>query len=191
MAKDEAYFDIPVNISDPLEQRIFDAFTVYDHNNVNMVDATDIGNILRFLGCVPSDEDIREIVKQTEFANHPGNIHLSNFMPHLKNLLYHELMKPSSAEDILKAFKVFDPKNKGFIDGEIFQNIMAQFGDEPLMMEEMIKSAMDPTDNKVYYEIYINKLIHEPEDSIYTLSKQLGEPRRSSMRKMKQKLNKK
>lgn len=187
MAKDEAYFDIPVEISDPLEKRIFDAFTVYDHNNVNMVDAMDIGNILRFLGCVPSDEDIKEIVKQTEFANHPGNIHLSNFMPHLKKLIYHEFMKPSSAEDILKAFKVFDSKNKGFIDGETFQNIMAQFGEEPLVMEKMMKSAMDPTDNKVYYEIYINQLHHDPADSIYTLSKQLGEPRRSSIRKMKKK----
>lgn len=187
MAKDEAYFDIPVEISDSLEKRIFAAFTVYDFNNVNMVDSDDVGNILRFLGCVPSDEDIKEIVKQTEFSNHPGNIHLSNFMPHLKKLIYHEFMKPSSAEDLLRAFEVFDSKNKGFIDGTTFKNIMSQFEEEPEKMEEMLKSALDRTDNKVYYEIYINQLIHVPEDSIYTLSKQLGDPRRSSIRKIKQK----
>lgn len=52
-ANDEAFFDIPVEISSDLDRKIYDAFKVYDFRCVNMVDASDIGNILRFLGCVP------------------------------------------------------------------------------------------------------------------------------------------
>jgi hypothetical protein len=100
MSKEEVYFDIPVNISDPLEQRIYDAFTVYDHRYVNMVDAIDVGNILRFLGCVPSEEDVKEIVKETEFSDHPGDVHLSNFMPYVKQLLLQDKLKSAPPESV-------------------------------------------------------------------------------------------
>lgn len=53
-ANDEVFFDIPVEISSELDRKIYDAFKVYDFQCVNMVDGEYVGNILRFLGCVPS-----------------------------------------------------------------------------------------------------------------------------------------
>lgn len=53
-ATGEVFFDIPVEISSELDRKIYDAFKVYDSQCVNMVDASNVGNILRFLGCVPS-----------------------------------------------------------------------------------------------------------------------------------------
>lgn len=162
MSKEEVYFDIPVNISDPLEQRIYDAFTVYDHRYVNMVDAIDVGNILRFLGCVPSEEDVKEIVKETEFSDHPGDVHLSNFMPYVKQLLLEDKLKSAPPEDLLKAFQVMDSKNKGFIPKEDFAQFMKEYGEEmdEGEFERMMKSAVNPADNNVYYETYINQLVH-------------------------------
>jgi Ca2+-binding EF-hand superfamily protein len=187
MSSNEVYFDIPVVISDPFEKTIFKAFTIYDHNNVNMVDAKDVGAILRSLGCVPSENDVRDMIEQTEFPSHPGDVHLSNFMPYLKKQLVQKKMKPSPAEDLLKAFKVFDPKNKGFISKEIFLEMLTDYGDEMSddEVKQMAKSAVDPSDDKVYYEIYIRQLMHEPKKSIYKLAAKYGVTRKSDVRKLK------
>lgn len=188
---EEIYFDIPVKITNPLEKRIFEAFKIYDHDNHNMVDAREVGSILRSLGCVPTESEIKEIVQQTQFANHAGDIHLSNFMLHLKMLLVLEKMKPSPAESLLKAFNVFDPKNKGYISKDDFVEIMTGVGEELTEdeLEKMLKSAVNPFDNNVHYEVYINKLIHEPKDSIYKLAKKYGVTRRSEFKKTKKSKN--
>lgn len=172
MSLSDNYFDIPVKINNPLEQRIFDAFCVYDHNAVNMVDGKDIGAIVRSLGCVPTQAEVQEIIRKTEFHNHLGCVHLSYFMSHLKGLLAAQKMKPSNPEELFDAFKFLDLKNKGFIEKETFRNLLSKFGESMSEeeMSDMMKSAVDPIDGRVYYENYINKLIHNPEGSIYDLA---------------------
>lgn len=168
----DIYFDIPVEIKNPLEQRVADAFQIYDHRSVNMIDARDVGAVLRSLGCVPTEAEIQDVVKKTEFEKHPGDVHLSNFMPVVKSLLHEHKMKPSPCEDLLAAFKLLDPKNKGFIDKATFVKILTEVG-EPMTDDELkafMKSAVNPIDGCIHYETYIKQLIHEPEDSIYALA---------------------
>lgn len=190
MMANEVYFDIPVEIADPLEKRIADAFMIYDHNNVNMVDARDVPTIIRFLGCVPTEDEIKDIIKHTEFPTHPGDVHLSNFMPYIKRLLTLERMQPSSAEEILEAFKAFDTQKRGYISKENFIKIMTEKGEEITENELkiMLTAAMDPVENKIFYEVYINQLFHDPQDSIYDLAKKFGVIRKSDARKMKMKM---
>lgn len=168
----EVYFDIPVKIISLLDQRIADAFSVYDHRAVNMVDERDVGAIIRSLGCAPTEIEIQEIIKKTEFSTHPGDVHLLNFMPHVKVLLAAKKLKPSPPEEILKAFKILDPEDKGFIEKETFINMLVSFG-EPMTEKEMrdfIKSAVILNDDRIDYEQYIKKLIYEPEECIYKLA---------------------
>lgn len=170
----ENYFDIPFEITNPLEKRIADVFAAYDHNSLNIIEHFDVGAVLRSLGCVPTEKDISDIVEKTEIFSHPGKIHITSFMPHLKSLLLKNKMAPSPPEDILKAFKVLDKYNKGFIEKDIFYKLMTEFGEAMTDDElgKMMKSAVDPSDNRVYYENYVYQLIHEPEDSIYKLAEQ-------------------
>ena len=172
----ENYFDIPFEITNPLEKKIAEVFLVYDHNAVNMIDKFDVGAVLRSLGCVPTEQDIADIVAKTEFPSHPGNIHITKFIPYLKGLLLNRRMKPSPPEEILEAFKVLDPQNKRFIEKETFHKMMTEYGDA-MTDDELItlmKSAVNPSDNRVYYENYIYQLIHEPEDSIYSVAEKLA-----------------
>lgn len=153
-------------------------FFAYDHNAVNMIDKFDVGAVLRSLGCVPTEKDIEEIVEKAEFFNHPGDIHITNFMLHLKKMLFQRKMEPSPPEEIQEAFKVFDPQNKGFIEKDIFCRMMSHFGEAMTDNEltNMMRSAVDPSDNRIYYESYISQLIHEPEDSIYKLAEKYARP---------------
>jgi Ca2+-binding EF-hand superfamily protein len=64
---DDSFFDIPVELRNDLDRKIAGAFGVYDYGRNLMIEALDVGQILRSLGCVPSEDEIYEIIKSTEF----------------------------------------------------------------------------------------------------------------------------
>lgn len=142
----DTYFDIPYEITNPLEQRIAEVFLAYDHNAVNIIDKSDVGTVLRCLGCVPTTKDVNDIVEKTEFPSHPGEIHITKFMAHVKGLLFRGKMKPSPPEELLQAFKVLDEPNKGFFEKDEFRKMMTDFGEEMKEeeLEKFMKSATDP-----------------------------------------------
>lgn len=39
------------------------------------------------LGCVPTEDEINEIISATEYGDSNGTIHLSRFLPHVSQLL--------------------------------------------------------------------------------------------------------
>lgn len=158
---EQDFFEIPVEIKTEFDRKIAQAFLIFDHDNLKMVDSRDIGTILRFIGCVPSEKEVASIVEETEIPDTPGNVHLSKFLPFVRELIFDHKMKPLPAEDLLKAFKILDPKNKGFITKEDFINLMTEDDSEitPKELDEMLKSAVDPATNTVPYEVYINQLM--------------------------------
>lgn len=78
---------MPVDITNDLERKIADAFLIFDHHGNKTADVREIGTILRFLGCVPSEQEINDIISATEFEDSNGTVHLSKFMPHVAGLL--------------------------------------------------------------------------------------------------------
>lgn len=81
------YLSATVLITTDLEKKIADAFLIFDHQGNKTVDVREIGTILRYLGCVPSENEINEIITATEFEDSNGAIHLSRFLPHVTQLL--------------------------------------------------------------------------------------------------------
>lgn len=166
-------YNDPVKATNKLEVRIVDAFKAFDHDAGEMVDVRDVGAVLRSLGCVPTGEDIQQIVETTESTSRVGFVHLAQFMPYLIKMLGKNKMKPSPPEALLEAFKIFDPNGKGSIEGEKFKKLMKEVGEsmDEEEFDRMMKSAIDPFDN-VNYEVYLNQLMYEPEDSIYKLAEE-------------------
>lgn len=158
---DQDFFEIPVEINTDFDRKIAQAFSIFDHNNVKMVDSRDIGTILRFIGCVPSEKQVTSIIKEIEIPDSPGSVHLSKFLPFVRDLIFDHKMKPLSAEHLLAAFKILDPKNKGFITKEDFLNLMTEDDSEMTSeeLDKMLKSAVDTATNTVPYEVYINQLL--------------------------------
>ncbi|XP_035910164.1 dynein regulatory complex protein 8 isoform X2 [Anopheles stephensi] len=157
---DFEYSDI--NPANELEKRIADAFLIFDHHGNKTVDVREIGTILRFLGCVPTEADVNEVISATEFEDSNGTVHLSKFLP----------MEPAPPEKLLKAFRVLDQEGKGFVDKEYMTKLITEEG-EPFTveeLEEMMAVAVDMATDKIAYELYLNQLLHEPPDSIYELA---------------------
>ncbi|XP_055845202.1 dynein regulatory complex protein 8 isoform X2 [Episyrphus balteatus] len=154
-------FENPVIISNDLEKRIAEAFSMFDHIGNKTVDVREVGTILRFLGCTPTEQDINEIISATEFEDTRGTIHLSRFLPHVCHLLTERKMEPASPEKLLEAFKVLDPDGKGFLTKEFMSKIMMEEG-EPFTQEEldeMMAIAVDAQTGNISYEYYLNQLM--------------------------------
>lgn len=78
---------LSVQISNELEKRISDAFCIFDHHGDKTIDVREVGTVLRFLGCAPSEQEINEIITATETEDSSGEVHLTKFLPHVSQLL--------------------------------------------------------------------------------------------------------
>lgn len=101
-------------------------------------------------------------------------------------------MKPQPPEVLLDSMKLFDPCNRGFIRRSEMIEIMESFGEELSSNElnEMLQTAVDPSSDNgecIFYEDYVNRIYHEPNDSIYELvMKEIEERKRFSTMKFKE-----
>ncbi|KAH8299645.1 hypothetical protein KR044_004190, partial [Drosophila immigrans] len=149
-----------VVLSNELEVRISEAFCIFDHHGDKYMDTRNIGNVLRFLGCVPTNKEINQIIAATDSVENPGETHLPKFMAHVSQLLMARKMEPASPQRLLEAFEVLDPENKRFLTKEYFGKLMSEEG-EPFSEEElnaMWPVAIDPITANIPYIFYINKL---------------------------------
>jgi Ca2+-binding EF-hand superfamily protein len=151
-----------VSINDDLDRKIADAFSIFDHHGQKTVDVREVGSILRFLGMVPTEQEVSETIAETEFAgDSSGTVHLSKFLPYVKNLIIERRMEPVAIEKLLEAFQVLDYDGKGFVTRDFMAKIMMEEG-EPFSLEEleeMFSCAVDSSAFRIPYEYYLNQLI--------------------------------
>ncbi|XP_021699532.1 EF-hand calcium-binding domain-containing protein 2-like isoform X1 [Aedes aegypti] len=170
-----ADLDYPeINPANELEKRVADAFLIFDHHSNKTIDVREVGTILRFLGCVPTEADVNEVISATEFEDSNGTVHLSKFLPYVSQLIAEHKLEPAPPEKLLKAFRVLDQEGKGFVDREYMTKLITEEG-EPFTaeeLEEMMAVAVDMATDKIPYENYLNQLLYEPQDSIYALADQ-------------------
>lgn len=120
---------IPVNITNDLERRIAEAFQIFDHHCNKTVDVREIGSIIRYLGCVPDENELNEIISATELEDSSGVVHLSKFLPHVHQILLENKLKPAAPEKLLKAFQILDPENKGYISRDCMTKLLMEEGE--------------------------------------------------------------
>ncbi|XP_017125594.1 dynein regulatory complex protein 8 [Drosophila elegans] len=150
-----------MDLNNDLEKRISDAFCVFDHHGEKFIDVREVGTVLRLLGCVPTEEEVNEVISATESEETTGEVHLTKFLPHVSQLLMERKMEPAPPEKILQAFKILDPENKGYLTKESFGKLMMEEG-EPFTQEEMDEMwpvAIDPISGHIPYEFYLNQLM--------------------------------
>lgn len=128
------------------------------------MDVREIGSILRFLGLVPTEQEVSEVIAETEFEDSNGTVHLAKFLPYVYQLIIERKMEPVPIEKLLEAFQVLDSDPpKGYVTKDFMTKIMMEEG-EPFSqeeLEEMFSCAVDGSSNVIQYEFYLNQLIFE------------------------------
>ncbi|KAJ2943084.1 hypothetical protein O0L34_g18774 [Tuta absoluta] len=158
MAKKE---ETKIVAENELERKIMEAFEVFDHSAKQSVDVREIGTVLRSLGCCPTEEEVQQVITDTENKEATGTIPLSNFLPYMVDALIKHKFCPANAEQLLEAFRYFDTENRGYLPKEQFVKLMMEEG-EPFMqdeVDEMLQTALDPVTDTITYEYYINQLM--------------------------------
>ncbi|XP_046143001.1 dynein regulatory complex protein 8-like isoform X2 [Osmia bicornis bicornis] len=169
-----------------LEKRLCEAFDIFDTAKTGEIDVRDLGTIIRALGCVITEAELQEI--QVEVENVGNNcVPLNRFLEYMCKAINERKYKPAEPEDLLKAFQLLDPENKGYIVRDDLEKAMVEIG-EPFSKEEinnMMSIACDPDTNKINYEHYINLLLVKipPESNVYSIVDKLDAMRLEAMPK--------
>ncbi|TGZ49690.1 Cleavage and polyadenylation specificity factor subunit 1 [Temnothorax longispinosus] len=143
-----------------LERRLCEAFDVFDNARSGEVDVRDLGTIIRALGCVITEAELQEI--QVEVEDVENNcVPLNRFVEYMSKAINERKFKPAEPEELLKAFQLLDPENRGYIMKDDLEKSIMEIG-EPFTKEEvadMMAVACDAETGKINYEHYINLLI--------------------------------
>jgi len=163
--------DIPFTLKTPLDHKIAEAFLLFDADTDFVIDAEHIPTIIGSLGCVPTESDIAIILESTELVSFPGKVHFGSFLPYFKKMLAAGKMRPSTAEELLEAFKILDSHDVGVIKRETFLELINELGNQmsQKQIDEMMNSAVDSDTNAINYEAYILQLITQAQESIFEL----------------------
>ncbi|GAB1863153.1 Dynein regulatory complex protein 8-like isoform X1 [Camponotus japonicus] len=155
-----------------LERRLYEAFDVFDNARSGEVDVRDLGTIIRALGCVITEAELQEI--QVEVEDVENNcVPINRFVEYMSKAINERKFKPAEPEELLKAFQLLDPENRGYIMKSDLEKSIMEIG-EPFTKEEvadMMAVACDAETGKINYEHYINLLIVKiPEDiNVYSI----------------------
>ncbi|XP_011497600.1 PREDICTED: EF-hand calcium-binding domain-containing protein 2-like [Ceratosolen solmsi marchali] len=160
-----------------IEKRLIEAFDVFDNAKVHQVDVRELGTIIRSLGCVITEAELQEI--QVEVEDVENNcVPQDRFVEYMCKAIGEQKYKPTDPEDLLKAFQVLDPENRGYILRNELEKAVTEVG-EPFTVQEvneMMSIACDSQTNRINYENYINLLIPKiPTDkNIFAMSEIKG-----------------
>ncbi|KAI4493099.1 hypothetical protein M0802_009649 [Mischocyttarus mexicanus] len=159
-----------------LEKRLCEAFDVFDNARNNEVDVRDLGTIIRALGCIVTEAELQEIQVQIEDVEN-NCVPLKKFVEYMHKAISERKFKPAEPEDLLKAFQLLDPDNRGYIMKDDLEKTLMEIG-EPFTKEEvadMMSVACDSATNRIYYEHYINLLIVKipKNENVYSIVDQM------------------
>nr|XP_012228189.1 PREDICTED: EF-hand calcium-binding domain-containing protein 2-like isoform X3 [Linepithema humile] len=122
--------------------------------------------------CVITEAELQEI--QVEVEDVENNcVPLNRFVEYMSKAINERKFKPAEPEELLKAFQLLDPENRGYIMKDDLEKSIMEIG-EPFTKEEvadMMAIACDVETGKINYEHYINLLIVKiPEDiNVYNI----------------------
>ncbi|XP_031836337.1 dynein regulatory complex protein 8 isoform X2 [Nomia melanderi] len=143
-----------------LEKRLCEAFDVFDTSKIGEIDVRDLGTIIRALGCVITEAELQEIQVEVEDVEN-NSVPLNRFVEYMNKAINERKFKPAEPEDLLKAFQLLDPENRGYIMRDVLEKAIMEIG-EPFSEQEvadMMVIACDPETKRINYEHYINLLI--------------------------------
>ncbi|XP_065213895.1 dynein regulatory complex protein 8-like isoform X2 [Planococcus citri] len=143
------------------EKRIVEVFEVFDYTGNKTIDVREIPTVLCSLGCVPSKNEINEIIKNIQEPECHGNVHISKFLPFVSNLIVNYRFHPASAEELLKAFQILDKDSTGYLNKDYLSEIMTERGEQFTQEElkEMMSVAINSLEGGILYEMYLNHII--------------------------------
>ncbi|KAK3246517.1 hypothetical protein CYMTET_43948 [Cymbomonas tetramitiformis] len=152
-----------------IKRRIKDAFALFEletKDKKGMVDEREIPTIIRSLGINPAQDQLRDLITEIRGEdNTTGCVEHERFERTMIKVLTEQAneYKRDNEEKILRAFRAFDPENKGYIEGDYLKNLLMTRGDSfrPEEVTELLGVALDEQSGNIHYEDYAELLAND------------------------------
>jgi len=133
-------------LTEEQKQEIKEAFDLFDTDGSGSIDAKELKVAMRALGFEPKKEEIKKMIGDID-KDGSGTIDYEEFL----GMMTAKMSERDSKEEILKAFRLFDDDETGFITIKNLRRVAKEIGenmtDEEL--QEMIDEADINNDNQV------------------------------------------
>ncbi|KAH9286697.1 Calmodulin [Echinococcus granulosus] len=134
-----------------IDAKIFEAFDLFDHERNKTVDSRELGTIVRSLGLCPSEADLVKLTAKVWYSVLPE-------------------------DEIVKAFRVFDPEKTGVVDADVLEEHLMREGEKFTRdeMDEMLASAIDVQKNGINYREIFSEHNSIPSISSFRITTKLA-----------------
>ncbi|XP_044582837.1 myosin light chain 1 isoform X1 [Cotesia glomerata] len=119
-------------------------FSIYDADGTNVIDAVDLGNVLRALNLNPTNASIERLGGTTKRGE--KTISVEEFLPIFEQAKNDK--DQGGYEDFLECLKLYDKQENGTMLGVELSNMLLTVGEklEDAQAEEVLGECMDPED---------------------------------------------
>merc|ERR1719464_1575156 len=139
-------------LTEEQKQEIKEAFDLFDTDGSGTIDSKELKVAMRALGFEPKKEEIRKMIDDID-KDGSGAIDFNEFL----EMMTQKMSEKDSREEILKAFRLFDDDETGFITlknlRRVAKDIGENMGDEEL--QEMIDEADRDGDGQISEEEFL------------------------------------
>ena len=143
-------------LSDEKLKEYKESFEMFDRDKNGLINAKELGNILRSLGHEPTEADLTGLIEEHD-SDRDGKIEFNEFLQ-----IILKYAKDTDIEDeLIEAFKVFDKEGNGLIPSSEFKHIMLTLGERLSDddVEEMIKEADYRGEGFINYKEFVKILL--------------------------------
>ncbi|XP_006615814.1 myosin light chain alkali isoform X1 [Apis laboriosa] len=140
------------------------AFSIYDADGTNVIDAIDLGNVLRALNLNPTNATIEKLGGTKKKGE--KLMKLDEFLP-----IYSQCKKDKDQgcyEDFVECLKLYDKQENGTMLGAELSHTLLALGEKlsDAEVEEVLKDCMDPEDEDGFipYTPFLRRLCDREED---------------------------
>merc|ERR1719431_1334173 len=140
-------------LTEEQKTEIREAFDLFDTDGSGTIDAKELKVAMRALGFEPKKEEIKKMISDID-KDGSGTIDFNEFL----EMMTTKMSEKDSREEILKAFRLFDDDETGFITLKNLRRVAKEIGESNMTdeeLQEMIDEADRDGDGQVSEEEFL------------------------------------
>ena len=139
-------------LSDKTLEQCKQVFDLFDKNKDGSITTNELGDIMKALGANPTKEELQQMLNEVD-TDGSGKIEFREFF----DLFTKRMKEPSTENDLIEAFKLFDKDGNGVISAKELKNVMSTLGETISEDEckEIIKEADIDGDGFINYHEFV------------------------------------
>jgi len=128
-----------IELTEEQKQEIQEAFDLFDTDGSGTIDAKELKVAMRALGFEPKKEEIKKMITDID-KDGSGAIDFNEFL----EMMTKKMSEKDSREEILKAFRLFDDDETGFITLKNLRRVAKEIGEN--MNDDELQEMIDEAD---------------------------------------------